>query len=302
MKNKKYVLALLIVVAIFSMNFGLKFMSAGFGDSTGAPMKTTVKSSYVGCNNSGCHTSKLLNDATQGFVDVTSDIPLTGWVPNTTYNITVTATAIGMYAYGFQFTTWGKTDSVTKGTLTAMDADVQIKKSILKSSKGATLDSNYYATHLKTSVTHGSTHNMWMFQWKAPAVKNQEVRFYLTAVCANGNGSAFGDYVYRINKNADSSSIKSLNINSVGIAELMMTDNVFIYPTITKNDINISIPNKLGEATVCVMDITGKMVLNTVLMLNENLHIINLSEFETGTYVITIQGSNFNFSKKVVKI
>jgi hypothetical protein len=287
MKNKKYILAMLIVIAIFSMNFG---------------MKQAVKTSYKGCNTTNCHAGNPLNDATIGFVDVTSDIPLTGWMPNATYNITVTATATDRYAYGFQFTTWGKTDSVTVGKLATVDSDVQISKSILKNSMGVKLDSNYYATHVTSSVTHGSTRNMWMFQWTAPAVKSQEVRFYLTAVCANASGSPIGDYVYRINKNADSSSIKNAAVNPVGIEEIKMAGNVFIYPTIITNDVNISAPYQSGKATVSVIDITGKILLNKVFILDESSHTINLSELETGTYIITVQGANINFSKKIIKI
>jgi hypothetical protein len=301
MKNKRIVVITLFI-ATLTMSFVIKFSTAGFGDSTGAPLKGVVVSQYKGCNSTGCHTGKPFNDFTAGFVDVISDIPLTGWVPNATYNLTVTAVSPNKFAYGFQLTAWGKTDSVTKGTLIASNTDVQIRKSILKNSMGVKLDSNYYATHKQTSVAHGSANNKWTMQWTAPSVKNQQVRLFLTVVCANANGGISGDYVYRINKNADSSSIANLNVNAVGINEYTNTENVLVFPSITSGIVNISIPNNTEQATIYVMDITGKIVLKQSVTSNTPTNTINLADFETGNYVITIQSANYNFSKKIIKL
>ena len=284
------------------MSFGIKFMSGGYGDSTGAPLKTVVVASYQGCNSTNCHTGKPLNDFTQAYVDVISDIPLTGWVPNATYNLTVTAIAPNKLAFGFQLTAWGKTDSVTRGTLTAINSDVSVKKSILRNAFMVKLDSNYYATHTTSSVTHGTSNNQWTLQWTAPPVKNQEIRFYLASVCGNASGSSLGDYVYRINKNADSSSVAYPNVNAVGINEYVNTEKVLIYPTITSGNINVTVPNSIEQATIYITDITGKMILKQAVNSNDKSSIINLTDFETGNYVITIQSANYNFSKKIVKI
>ena len=301
MKNKKNII-LLIVVGLFTMSFGIKFMSGGFGDSTGAPLKGSIVASYQGCNSTNCHTGKPLNDFTQAYVDVRSDIPLTGWVPNATYNLTVTAMAPSKLAFGFQLTAWGKIDSVTRGTLTAINSDVAIKKSILRNAFFAKVDSNYYATHTTTSVAHGSSNKQWTLQWTAPTVKNQEIRFYLTAVCANASGSSFGDNVYRINKNADSSSIAYPNANAVGINEYVNAENVLIYPTITNGNITIIFPSSIEQAIVYVTDITGKIVLKQTVNSNDKSSVLNLTDFETGSYVITVQSANYNFSKKIVKV
>jgi hypothetical protein len=301
MKNKKNII-LLIVVGLFTMSFGIKFMSGGFGDSTGAPLKGTIVASYQGCNSTNCHTGKPLNDFTKAYVDVISDIPLTGWVPSATYNLTVTTTAPSKLAFGFQLTAWGKIDSVTRGTLTAINADVAIKKSILRNAFFAKVDSNYYATHKTTSVAHGSSDNQWTLQWTAPPVKNQEIRFYLTAVCANANGSSLGDNVYRINKNADSSSIAYPNVNAVGINEYSNTEKVLVYPTITSNNVTVTVPASIEQATIYVTDISGKIVLKQLVNPNDKSCILNLSDFETGNYIVTIQSVNYNYSKKIVKI
>jgi hypothetical protein len=301
MKNKKNII-LLIVVGLFTMSFGIKFMSGGFGDSTGAPLKGSIVASYRGCNSTNCHTGKPLNDFTQAYVDVRSDIPLTGWVPNATYNLTVTAIAPSKLAFGFQLTAWGKIDSVTRGTLTAINSDVAIKKSILRNAFFAKVDSNYYATHTTTSVAHGNSNKQWTLQWTAPPVKNQEIRFYLTAVCANASGSSFGDNVYRINKNADSSSIAYPNANAVGINEYVNAEKVLIYPTITNGNITIIFPSSIEQAIVYVTDITGKIVLKQAVNSNDKSSVLNLTEFETGSYVITVQSANYNFSKKIVKV
>jgi hypothetical protein len=300
-KNSKMIMTT-CVVALLTMGFGSKFMSGGFGDSTGAPMKTVIVSQYKGCNSTGGHTGKPLNDFTVGFVDVVSDIPLTGWVPNATYNITVTAVSPNRFAYGFQFTAWGKTDSVTKGILLTPNTDVQIRKSLLRNAAGVKLDSNYYATHKTSSAAHGSGNSKWTFQWTSPSVKNQEIRFYLTAICANASGSSLGDYVYRINKNDDSSSLANPNVNAVGIKEFTAKENISVFPTVTTHNVTIAVNTTFELGTAYVLDMNGKIVLKTELSENSNSHILKLTELESGAYIIKIQSANYNFSKKIIKL
>jgi hypothetical protein len=133
-------------------------------------------------------------------------------------------------------------------------------------------------------------------------VKNQEIRFYLTAVCANANGSSLGDNVYRINKNADSSSIAYPNVNAVGINEYSNTEKVLVYPTITSKNVTVTVPASIEQATIYVTDISGKIVLKQLVNPNDKSCILNLSDFETGNYIVTIQSVNYNYSKKIVKI
>lgn len=295
-------LILTVFVGLFFMNFIYKFMSGGFGDSTGAPLKSTVVSQYKGCNSTGCHTGKPVNDFTNGFIDVISDIPLSGWAPNTTYNFTVSAVSNSQLTFGFQVALWGKTDSASRGTMIANNPDVQLRKSVLRNASFVRLDSNYYITHRITSVTHGTNNKKWTFQWTSPSVKSQEIRVFLAGICANGNGITSGDFYYRINKNADSSSIPNPNINAVGINEYLNTEKVLVYPTITSGNVTITVPASIEQATIYVTDISGKIVLKQLVNPDDKSSILNLSDFKTGNYVITIQSVNYNYSKNIVKI
>ncbi|MFN7911069.1 MAG: choice-of-anchor V domain-containing protein [Bacteroidota bacterium] len=298
--KKNYFFMLITLISIIASAFALKFSTRGFGDSTGAPTKTNIVTQYKGCDNVGCHTGKPLNVLSEGFVDVVSDIPLSGWVPNTVYNVTVTAIAKNRFAYGFLFTAWGKNDSASRGTLLTSNSDVQVLKSLLRNSAAVKIDSNYYATHKQTSVAHSSGNSKWTFQWQSPAVKNQEIRFFLTAVCANANGATTGDFVYRINKNADSSAISGVNQFAVGVDEMSLENEVKVYPTFVNQALHIAI-NKLNKFTSCqITDITGKVVLNEEL--KSNTQSIDVSHLKEGTYLLKVFGTDLFYTTKILKL
>jgi hypothetical protein len=288
----------ILFVAIVDMSFN-RFMSGGFGDSTGAPLKTEIKTTYSGCNSTNCHTGKPMNDFTEGWVDVTSDIPLSGWMPTTTYTITVSAKATNRYAYGFQFTTWGEKDSATKGSLISNDSRVVIKKSILKNGLGVVIDSNFYATHVKESVSIGVENNSWTFKWLSPAIRDQKIKFYLTAICANGNGATTGDYVYRINKNADS----SLLAYPVGIQEYPSADDrrVQVYPSIFTSQLFLSSTEVLQHATVSIYNLSGSSVFTEQMSIGAGASILLLNQLAQGTYLLRIDAGNYHSTKKIIK-
>lgn len=295
-------LILTVFVGLFFMNFIYKFMSGGFGDSTGAPLKSTVVAQYKGCNSTGCHTGKPVNDFTQGLIDVVSDIPISGWIPNTTYNFTVSAVSNNQLTFGFQVALWGKTDSASRGTMIANNSDVQLRKSVLRNASSVRLDSNYYITHRTSSVTHGTNNKKWTFQWTSPAAKNQEIRVFLAGICANSNGSTTGDYYYRINKNADSSSIPVPNVNAVGINEITFLQEPKIFPTITNDKVNIVMQEEIKNGSVQVLNELGQVIKSQQINNDQKEIFILLEELPTATYFIKIEADNFNYTKKIIKL
>jgi hypothetical protein len=62
------------------------------------------------------------------------------------------------------------------------------------------------------------------------------------------------------------------------------------------------VPASIEQATIYVTDISGKIVLKQLVNPNDKSCILNLSDFETGNYIVTIQSVNYNYSKKIVKI
>jgi hypothetical protein len=299
--KKNSIVILIICIAIISFSFTKYFMTGGFGDSTGAPLKHNIVSSYKGCNVVGCHVGNTFNDFTKGYIDVTSDIPLTGWLPNQTYNLTVRAIAPTKYAFGFQFAAWGKNDSVSVGTLIP-STRVKVVKSILRNSFFAKVDSNYYVTHLSSTVAHGTNENEWTFQWTSPSSRTQDVRFYLAGICANGNGQTSGDNAYRISKNADSSSVAFPNTFAVGINNLVNEKSILIYPSIVTNEITISTNQELENVSLRIVDMTGKIIFSNTYASLYSSQILDLSSYKSGQYFVYIESTKLNISKKIIKL
>ena len=96
-------------IGIFS-NFGVTEVQDRQGRTgyTGSPGENT-------CAVSGCHSSFALNSGTGG-VRITTDVPATGYVAGTVYNITVTPRRTGSTVFGLGFEALTSTNT-NAGTL-----------------------------------------------------------------------------------------------------------------------------------------------------------------------------------------
>ena len=297
MKKIKYlILAAIVSVVVFQ---AISFSSGGFGDSTGGVPKKNVVQSYSTCSNSGCHVGYPLNESSLGYSDIITNIPETGWIPGQTYQVKASIQYPGKLVFGFQMMAWGDVDSASVGKLTAVNKvdSAKITNSILRKSDRTIVDTNQYATHKSTSLTsHGSNRNEWTFNWTAPNVRNQKVIFYGSFLAANGNGATSGDRLFRISKNADSSSIPILGLEP----KEMDSKNLSVYPTIVKDQINIDFNKDFKNMNYEIFNIQGKKVLNNKL---ENLsnHKIYLQDLPKGNYVLWLNNSNFKKSYQFIK-
>ena len=68
-------------------------------------------------------------------------------------------------------------DNSKVGTFTITDADSQLKNS---------------GTHV-THTTAGNTKKVWNFNWQAPVTDVGAIKFYVSAIAADGTGSTGGD-------------------------------------------------------------------------------------------------------------
>ncbi len=147
----------------------------------------------------GCHTTY----GTGAFPRtgwVTSNVPVTGYVPGATYNITVTNYSKG-YRHGFEASCQTPT-GIFQGTLIDNDSTQLVYDPANPTTKSwiSHMDSTRALQHVPAIPCQlgylgtGNSFNQksWTFQWTAPAAGTGNVSFYLCTVAANGNNTDNG--------------------------------------------------------------------------------------------------------------
>ncbi|MBD0831550.1 glycosyl hydrolase [Aestuariibaculum sediminum] len=90
-------------------------------------------------------------------------------------------------------------------------------------------------------------------------------------------------------------------INGGTLSTDQVENNIGIYPNPANNFINIVLKGNYDDTNVILFDLTGKIVLKTNLIKDENK--IDLSHLSSGMYVVKIKNQNQSFSvKKIIKL
>lgn len=87
--------------------------------------------------------------------------------------------------------------------------------------------------------------------------------------------------------------------NITGIYENLF-NTVSIYPNPTTGVINIKTPEKLNNISVCVSDITGKIILNNTVNFTDIIN-LNISTHPAGLYFVTLTYENNKKTFKIIK-
>ena len=183
-----------------------------------------------------CHTNGP--SQTNETVTLTSDIPASGYVPGTTYTLTLTA-ANGGSKFGFQISPQNASGTLL-GTLIASN-----------SSETQLVGSNKYLTH-KLAGTSGSGTKSWEFQWTAPASGTGEVTFYHAVNFASNSNAQFEDVIV--------SGSTAFQEASVGISEAELR-SLAVYPNPVIDEIHVAALDVDEEIMITLFNIEGKKVL-----------------------------------------
>jgi hypothetical protein len=147
--------------------------------SSGSGISGLSGSPSDGGNCTSCHGSHVQNTPTPW---ITSNVPVTGYVPGTTYTITAKAasTASGHNSnFGFEVSPQNSSGAVV-GTLA----------NITTSGAGSTqITSGEWVTHTSSSYT-GTDSNKWSFKWTAPNPGVGAVNFYGSFNCGSGDNQS----------------------------------------------------------------------------------------------------------------
>ena len=261
MKTKITLLSLVSVVAIVVLS---AFSGTNTKNPTGAPSGYT-NSPSDGQNCTNCHGGTPAN--VTGFIS--SDVPVGGYTPGTTYTITVAFSGTGKKGFEVspQSTSGTELGSLIAGT-------------------GTHIVGTKYITHSSAITASAAS---WSFQWVAPAVGTGAVTFYGACVIAKPNTKL-------------TTMVVEENISS-GIQEIANT-NLSFYPNPVNNILNVNylLPVKT-QVEINLYSIDGRKV-DTFLQNEQNQGSYNLSfdvtKYSKGSYLVELKQNKQTTVKKII--
>lgn len=251
----KFVLLLIPVSAFLLMS-----SSGGRTDGrSGSPGDSG--SSCAACHSGGNFSSSL---------NITTNIPASGYNTNTSYNITVTNSSTGASGHGFQLVAEKTSNNSKTGTLAAGSG----------SRINGTAD----------RITHsGVSQNSWSFTWTSPATDQGEVKFYAASVATNGNGGTTGDQVVTTSTSGNT---------ALGISEAKRL-HFSMHPNPATDNLTIQLPASSEKATIQFYDYIGRLALTKTVFSSDNE--INIESLNAGIYILKVISEDKIGSQKFIK-
>ena len=272
---KKKILFSIAVVAVSAI---LLDFNHAQGNVSGGPSYCSG-SPFDGGDCSDCHGS-----AGSASASITSNIPASGYVPNTTYTITATATYAGLVKYGFEISPQTAGGTVI-GTMTA--------------GTGTRVVSATYITHTAAGTTGTTGSHTWTFTWKAPVAGTGAFTFYGSFNCTNNDGTNSGDHV----KNATLAVTE--HQSGVGIAEAGIKPVINIFPNPASDVMTLEYTlSKTSSVSAAMYDLQGKEVgklfSETEKGAGTYKSVVDVNDYKPGVYFVSINDGATTTIQKVM--
>jgi len=248
------------------------------GNAAGAPSGKTGSPG----DNSNC-TSCHSGSATSQTGLITSNIPLYGYTPGTTYTITGSITDATVTKFGFEISPQ-RTSGALVGTMMLSDA---AKTRFVGTG-------NKYITHTSAGTSFPSHTATWSFVWVAPSAGTGSFTFYGAFNLTNSNNASSGDRIVL-------SQLAVIENTSTGIETLTEANPFSVYPNPASDRITIALKNQNHNTSAQLSNLTGAVV-KTVSDLNSVSNELTISELPSGIYFLTITSGESVFTKKIVKL
>ena len=278
---KKKVLLSLVAVAVSAII--LDFNKQAQGNSAGSPSYSSG-STYDGgdCSVGGCHAGTPIGSAT---ASITSNIPGTGYVPNTTYTITATANYPGLVKFGFEISPQ-TTAGVMVGTMTAGTG------SQVHSQAG-----DVWITHTLAGTTGTTGSHTWTFTWTAPAAGTGNFTFYGAFNCANNDALVTGDHIV--------DATLPVSESTLGVAEISNKPKINLYPNPIKDVITLDYTlAQTSSISIKMVDLQGREVAELLSETGKSAgtykSTFDMSKYEAGVYFVTLSDGNNVATQKVM--
>ena len=212
---------------------------------------------------------------------ITTDIPVTGYVPGNTYTITTYKASPGIADFGFETAAQSPA-----GVELGVFSNIDVNETRIRTKTISTVVFSYI-THTSTSNT-GLAERTWTYNWTAPVAGSGPVTFYGAFLEADGGGSTTDDFTYI------STTVVQEDLG-VGIAQVTSKSNISVYPTVSKGNFTVEVNE--GAYSIEIYSLTGEKVFEKT----SNATVEHLSlNVTSGLYFVNIKKDNKNTIKKIV--
>lgn len=183
MKIKHYIqITFVVCVGIISISGIMNTNGPGAG-YTSAPGEANCTS---------CHSGSVITSGSNwNNVEIVGNFPGGGYVPDSTYIVSVRYRQTGITKFGFQTTPLLKSNNSPAGSIGVINNRVQ------RYTRNVSGQTRQYAGHTSNGTSNmGGDSTRWSFEWTAPSSNVGPVVFYLNVNATNSNSNSSGDMVY----------------------------------------------------------------------------------------------------------
>lgn len=247
--------------------------------SAGAPAGYCNAPSNGGSTCFTCHNTGPAPATIPGLI--TSDIPVGGYVPGTTYTITATVAGVGHNRFGFEISPQDNNGNLL-GSMNDLGTETMFQQS------------GVYITH-STNSTLNMDSKSWQFEWTAPVAGTGNVTFYGAFNISNNDGSYTGDTIVL-------STMTSIENTGLSIVSHSSATNA---PVVWFADNTLHVSGITARLeTVTVFDLNGHLIWKSEPSSANAGEELVLSGspiyFATGVYIVNIQSDNNSWSMKML--
>jgi len=247
----------------------LVFLMASFGGGDDSKYPVGAPPGYTNSPGDGQNCTHCMGGSAVPVADwITSDIPLSGYVPGITYNIMVTVTGIGNK--GFE--------------LSPQNLDGNLLGILISGTDSRLVGAGKYVTH---KITSSENPTSWILQWTAPATGVGPITFYACAVVGELNTKTTTMVAPQ---------------NTIGINDPKAIP-VRIYPNPVEDKLTVSFSlNGTESVKLELLSVNGKTISNLfqgICFAGEQSMIFPI-DLEAGIYLLRIQTGNENQIRKLI--
>lgn len=230
--------------------------------------------------NGGCH-----GGGATAQTMISTNIPVTGWEPNTAYTVTITVSSAGINKFGYEATAEDGAGNQV-GLITAFGESQTI----------ASGNGQGHVTHTNTG-TSGNGNKVWTFIWTAPSAGVGDITFYTAANATNSGNNTTGDIIYN-----DSETVSEAS--GIGVEENISLLQFVAFPNPVQDQLTVTFDNpEASNMTLELIDLQGRQIKalhNGSISGAQQTHTFDVSDLDAGIYLLNLTLDGKTYTQKII--